>query len=475
MKETKIVLVNPPLSAKEQAGSFAEIANIMQPLGIGYIAAVLEKEDFDVKIIDCRPLYMNTKNLIEKLKKISPDVIGFTSTVLEIGRSCQISKLLKKLLPNSLLIIGGPHLTSLPTETMKNSAFDIGVIGEGEMTMLDIVKHIENNDLNFENIDGIIYRENKELRITKHRAYIKDLDSLPFPARHLFPPLSKYNPVPASFIKLPLGHIMTSRGCPYQCIFCDRKVFGNLVRMRSPKNVCDELEELIDVYGAREVKFFDDTFTLNINRIFKLCDEMERRGINIPWSCLTRVNVVTRELLFRMKEAGCWQVAFGLESGDQRMLDKMKKGITIKESIQAVKWAKEAGLNVRAYFVLGMPGETLESIEKTSKFACSLPLDIVTFYTLTLYPGNELYEIAKREGKILHDDYSQYNPIIDVNESRLAYVPEGMTEKELKLAIAKIHKEFYLRPSYIIRQLLSIRRLKDIVRYWKGFKTIVSM
>jgi radical SAM superfamily enzyme YgiQ (UPF0313 family) len=202
---------------------------------------------------------------------------------------------------------------------------------------------------------------------------------------------------------------------------------------------------------------------------------MERRGIRIPWSCLTRVNVVSRELLFRMKEMGCWQVAFGLESGDQDMLNRMKKGITLEQSRNAVRWTKEAGLNVRAYFVIGMPSETLESISKTSKFAQSLPIDVVTFYTLTLYPGNELYEIAKREGTILHDDYSQYNPIIDVEEGRPAYVPEGMTEKELKIAIAKTHKNFYFRPSYIIRQLLSIRRFDDIVRYWKGFKTIAKM
>jgi anaerobic magnesium-protoporphyrin IX monomethyl ester cyclase len=475
MKETSIVLVNPPLSAKEQAGSFADVANIMQPLGIGYIAAVLEKEQFPVRILDCRPMKMTVEGLMEELKRAKPDIIGLTATVLEIARSCDISKELKKALPDSLLVIGGPHVTSLPTETMKNSGFDIGAIGEGEMTMLEIAQHVENNNFDFSDVDGIIYRNNGELKINKPRAYIQDLDSLPFPARHLFPPLSDYSPVPASYIKLPLGHMMTSRGCPFQCIFCDRKVFGNMTRMRSPKNVVDELEELINVHGAKEVKFFDDTFTLDQDRAFKIFDEMERRDIKIPWSCLTRVNVVSRELLFRMKEMGCWQVAFGLESGDQDMLNRMKKGITLEQSRNAVRWTKEAGLNVRAYFVIGMPSETLESISKTSKFAQSLPIDVVTFYTLTLYPGNELYEIAKREGTILHDDYSQYNPIIDVEEGRPAYVPEGMTEKELKIAIAKTHKNFYFRPSYIIRQLLSIRRFDDIVRYWKGFKTIAKM
>lgn len=475
MNNVKTVLVNPPLSAKEQAGSFAKIANIMQPLGIGYIASVLEKEGFDVKIIDCIPSDMSIEDLIKELKTINPDVIGFTSTVLEIGKSCQISKELKKVLPNSLLVIGGAHLTSLPRETMENSVFDIGVIGEGEMTMLDIIEHIKNNDFNFENIKGIIYRKDGKFKITEPREYIKNLDSLPFPARHLFPDLSEYRPLAASYKKLPLGHLMTSRGCPFHCIFCDRKVFSSFVRMRSPKNVVDEVEELINVYGARSIKFFDDTFTLNNKRAFEICDEIIARGIKIPWTCLTRVDVVTKELFVKMKEASCWQVAFGLESGDQEMLNRMKKGITLEQSRNAVRWAKEAGLKVRAHFVLGMPGETLESIDKTSEFARSLSIDLVTFYNLTLYPGNELYAIAKREGTILHDDYSQFNPVIDVNESRLPYVPEGMTEKELKEAIAKLHKRFYLRYSYIIRQLLSIRSIEDVKGYWKGFKVIVGM
>lgn len=269
--------------------------------------------------------------------------------------------------------------------------------------------------------------------------------------------------------------MITSRGCPYQCIFCDRTVFGNRFRARSAESVVDEVEDLISVYGAREIKFFDDIPTMREDRMLEICDEMMDRGIRVPWSCTTRVDCVSKALLRRMKEAGCWQIVFGLESGSQKILDIVKKGTTLEQNRQAVAWAKEAGMNVRAFFVLGMPGETLETIDQTVQFAIDLEVDVPTFYVLALYPGNELYKIAQQEGKVLHHDFAQYTSIIDVHETRLSYVPEGMTEQELRNAIAAAYKKCYLRPKYILRQFLSIRGWEDVLRYWRGLKTITSM
>jgi anaerobic magnesium-protoporphyrin IX monomethyl ester cyclase len=471
----RIALVNPPLSAKEQAGSFANVANVMPPLGIGYIAAVLLRAGFDATIIDCRPRGIAVPDLIASLAADRPDIIGFTATVLEVARANEISRALKERLPETLLVLGGPHVTTLPEETLARGAFDLAVIGEGEQTMLEIAVAVRERRLDPTSIPGVAYRRDGHIVLTPPRPYIQDLDAMPFPARHLYPPLAEYRPIPASYRRLPLGHVMTSRGCPFQCIFCDRKVFGNHVRMRSPANVVDEIQELVEVHGAREVKFFDDTFTLDNDRIAELCAELGRRGLRIPWSCLTRANLVTAPLLMTMKQAGCWQVAFGLESGDPEMLKRMKKGITVEQGRAAVLAAHAAGLNVRAYFVLGMPGETLASIRRTVEFAKSLPIDALTFYVLTLYPGNELYAQAKREGRILHEDYTQFNPIPDVREGRLAYLPEGITEPEFKHAIARAHRDFYLRPGYIARQLLAVRGPGDLVRYWRGFLAIIGM
>ena len=471
----KIILVNPSLTAKEQAGNLEVVENVMRSLGIGYIAAVLEKNNFNVEIIDSRVDRLSEEQLIAQLKEKNPDVIGFTSTILEINRVVKLSNKIKKekLFPNSKLILGGPQFTSNPEETMRESGFDIGVYGEGEYSFLELCKALEAK-ASLREIKGLYIRENGKIIFTGQRELIQNLDELPFPARHLYPALANYRPVPASYIRSPVDGILTSRGCPYKCIFCDHGSTGRSFRARSAKSVVDELEFMIKESKIKEFRIYDDTFTLNRQRVVEICNEIINRKLNLSWCCMTRVNHVDLELLKLMKKAGCWQVHFGLESGDQRMLNIMKKGVTVQQNRDAVIWAKKAGLNVRVFFVLGIPGETKESMRTTIEFAKSLPIDVATFYAVTLYPGNELFEIAKKGGKVLHNDYSQYNPLID-EKTHLAYVPEGMTEEEFKSTVTKSYKEFYFRPRYLLNQVLSIRRINDLKRYWMGFKAVKGM
>src|SRR3990172_3353198 len=471
----KIVLISPPLSMDKQAGSLKDIANVLPTLGIGYIAAVLEKEGFNVKIIDCIGDNLYPDDVLKILLDDPPDIIGFTATILTINAVINMSKMFRKRFPDTIFVIGGPHLTSLPEKTFEKGDFDMGIIGEGEFTLLELAREISKGGMNFKGIKGLVYRDNGNIIVNPPRPFAEDLDSIPFPARHLYPPLIKYKPVPASYKKLPVGLIISSRGCPYQCTFCDRKVFGNKFRAHSPQYVVDEIEELINKHGAREIRFMDDIFTMNKKRTVDICEEILKRGIKIPWTCLARVNAVNPDILKKMKQAGCWQVIYGIESGDQNMLDKMKKGVTVEQNEQAIQWSKEAGLNVRATFVFGFPGETLESIKKTVEFAKKSRLDVVNFFTLVLFPGNELYQVAKREGTVIHEDYDQYTSMVDTENTRLHYIPEGMTEVELKNAIRQAYRDYYFRPSYMIRQLLSIRDIGDINRYWKAFKSITSM
>lgn len=471
----KIVFVDPPMTAEKQAGSLKDVANIIPSLGIGYVAAVLEKHGYEPKIIDNRIQYTEYEQLSQKLRELNPDVIAFTSTILAIDACTALAKKLKNDFPDKLFVLGGPHITSLPKQTMENKVFDLGVLGEGEYTFLDLMRELEKPKPDLGKVKGLVFRKARKLVFTEPRPFVENLDELPFPALHLYPPLNKYHPVPASYKKLPFVHIMSSRGCPYQCIFCDRTVFGNRFRARSAKNVADEIEHLIKDFGIKEFKFFDDMFSLDQQRVMDICNELERRKIHLPWSCTTRVDRVSEELIKRMAEAGCWQIAFGLESGSQKILDKMKKGIKLEQSRKAVKWCQKYGIDVRAFFVLGMPGETKETIRETVQFAKDLGLDMPTFYTLMIYPGNELFHIVHKEGKLLHSDFSQYSSLINVNETKLHYVPEGMTEDELKHAISWAYKSFFLDPRYILRQFLKIRSLEDIKRYWAGFKTIVRM
>lgn len=476
-KDPKIVFISPPLSDEEQASALKGIANVVMPLGIGYIASNLIKNNFkNVKIIDCRALKITEKKLIDILKKDNFEIICFTTTILDINRVNRLTKELKKIFPNSLFVIGGPQMTSNPKLTMEKGIFDIGVYNEAEFSFVEIVKEYMKDHPDYKNIKGIYFRkEDGTIEFTGLRPFLENLDELPFPARELYPSLEVYRPVPASYKELPSATIVTSRGCPYKCIYCDHGATGNRFRAMSPKRVVDEIKEIMKKYGAKDIRFFDDIFTLNRQRVHEICDEILKRKLKFSWSCMTRTDCVDRNLLFKMKKAGCWQIQYGLESGSQKILDIMKKGLTLKKSRDAVIWAHEAGINVRGFFVVGMPGETKETIQETVDFAKSLPIDIANFYVVTLYPGSELYNIAQKEGTVMHENLEQYNPLIDVEKSTLSYVPKGMTEKELKEAIVKAHRDFYLRTSYLIKQILTIRSLEDIKRYIRGSLAVLNM
>ncbi|MBN2452697.1 MAG: cobalamin-dependent protein [Candidatus Omnitrophica bacterium] len=471
----KVLFISPPLSISKQAGGLKDIANVLPTMGVGYIAALLEKNGIKVKIMDCIGEPKTLDEIIGRIGRESPDVIGITATILTINTANDMAGEIKKSFPGVPLVIGGPQLCSAPEKTMREGPYDIGVLGEGEETMLELVNAMMAGRTDYSDIKGLALRKDGAVAFTKERLYIDDLDSLPFPARHLYPSLDRYRPVPASYIKKPVGLMISSRGCPYQCIFCDRKVFGNRFRAHSPKYVVDEMEHVIRVHGAKEIRFMDDTFTLDIGRVEGICDEILKRKMKVPWTCLTRVNTVNLDILRKMKRAGCWQVIYGIESGDQRMLNIIRKGVTVEQNENGIRLAKKAGLNVRATFVFGLPGETLETIKRTVEFAKRMRLDVVNFFTVILFPGNELYLMAKKAGKILHEDYNEYTSLIDAEETKLHYIPDGMTEKELKNAIVGAYRSYYFRPAYIMRQLLSIRGAEDISRYFTAFRSIVSM
>jgi radical SAM superfamily enzyme YgiQ (UPF0313 family) len=362
---------------------------------------------------------------------------------------------------------------------MRRDVFDIGVLGEGEITFLELMRKLRDADgmldrLDLASIDGIIYRDGEDLVVTKPREFIKDLSQLPLPARDLYPPLSAYHPTPASYRRLPLGHLLTSRGCPYQCNFCDRKIFGTKYRKNSAEMVVAEIEELVKRYGAKEIKFYDDIFILDRARFFKIFELIRSKGLEFPWTCHSRVDNLDMELLREMKRMGCWQILFGLESGDQHNLDLLKKGFAIAKAREAVEMAKREGFSIRADFMVGFPGETKESLRKTVEFAKSLRIDVAHFNVFTPFPGTDLYQLALKEGKILHSDYDSYR-MHSAKEARLPYVPEDFTEEELKRMAVKAHKEFYLRPRYVLEQAMSIRSVTDLARYAGGLRAIVGM
>ena len=388
-EDMRTLLINTPYM-------FSECPTI--PLGLTYIAAVLEKNGFAVEVLDLLVSKYSDEKVIRKVEDYKPDVVGANSVTMSFPAASKILRLVKKVDEDILTVAGGPHVTFSDVRTLEEAPWiDVVVRGEGEYTTLDIVKGKD-----FKDIDGITYREDGEIVRNRDRKLIENLDELPFPARHLLP-LSKYMAYHSGC------SLITGRGCPHRCIFCvGSKMMGRRVRLRNPKLVVDEVEEVLG-YGFDEVIFEDDTFTLNHKHAFAICDEIISRGLKFKWCANARVDTVTRELLEKMKEAGCHFIMFGTESGNQEILDTCKKRITLEEIREAVKMTKELGIGVLSSFILGLPGETKETIQQTMKFAEELG-PFYGFHILAPFPGSEVRERANELGiVILTDDWSKYD------------------------------------------------------------------
>jgi radical SAM superfamily enzyme YgiQ (UPF0313 family) len=445
--------------------------NVIPALGLGYLAAVAEREGHEVRILDCAR-GLGWEAIAEEGLSFKPDVVGVTATTPTFKNAVKAARMLREILPGAAYVVGGPHPTSVPENAAAAGVFDYLVIGEGELTFAELLRYLEGKGPErAEDIAGLAFRRNGQVVRTAPRKRIEDLDSIPFPARHLLPPLRQYHPTPASYRKLPLAHIMTSRGCPSRCKFCDRSIFGEKYRTRSADNVLAEVEEVVSKYGAREVRFFDDAFTVNRKRVEEISRGLRQFRPRLPWTCLTKVSSVDPDLLQTMREAGCWQVLFGLESGDDRIMATLGKNTTVEECRRAVGWARQAGMRVRAAFILGTPAETTETLNKTLEFAKELPLDVAHFNKFVPFPGSEFYRELVKQGRRL--DFSGSSSTLD--HDALIYVPEAVGPEEYRDFLDRAHKEFYLRPSYVLRRLSGVRTFTELWGQVKGFLAIRSM
>jgi anaerobic magnesium-protoporphyrin IX monomethyl ester cyclase len=465
----RILLIDVPFELQEAAGKdggSAAILNVIPSLGLAYLAAVAEREGHEVRILDCAR-GLGWDSVRNEGIAFRPDVVGMTATTLTFKNAVKTAHLLREILPDAALVVGGPHPTADPEHAAATQAFDFLVLGEGEVTFIELLKHIAGQGpARPEDINGLAFWRDDRAVITPPRTRLDDLDSLPFPARHLLPPLSEYHPTPASCRKLPHAHIMSSRGCPSHCSFCDRSIFGTKYRARSADNVLAEVHELVHRHGAREIRFFDDTFTLNRSRLEAICQGLRAFRPRLPWTCLTKVTTVDLDMLRMMRKAGCWQVLFGLESGDDRVLETLGKETTVQKNRQAVAWARQAGLRVRGDFIVGTPHETLESLENTLKLAKELPIDYAHFNKFIPFPGTEFYRQLTQQG--LRFDFDSTLDF-ELDHDVLVYVPLGIAPDDYRRFLDRAYREFYLRPRYILRRLFAMRTLTELRGQMQGF------
>ncbi len=421
-------------------------------LGLGYLAAVLEKNGYQVDVIDCQILKLSLEDFRAEISKRKPDIVGVTSSTLTYQTGLKLIKIAKEALPNSVIVAGGPHVTFWDDYALEECPeLDVVVRREGEHTLLELVQRIEAGE-SYLNVIGTTVRSDGKILRNPDRPYIEDLDSLPFPARHLWP-MERFRELED------ILYLAASRGCVYWCEFCTTvRMHGRKYRMRSPQNVVDELEFLHETYGIKKFTFCDDAFTVDQERIEVLCNEILKRGLKIEWNCGSRVDMVTKELLLKMKEAGCVSFWCGLESGTQQVLDAMKKGITPELTQKVLGWVREAGMKPVPNVILGFPGETKESAWSTIKFVEKVAPDAVGFYNVaTPFPGTPMYDIVKKNGWLRVTDFDLYDT------TRPIFETPHLSMKELgKLREGAFH-HYYLRRAYFLEKSRRFRLSTAIV------------
>ena len=457
-KIQKILLIDPPMTRSKDFSTDKLRIGILPPLGLAYIAAVLEQEKYSIKILDCtaegysdKPVEIKNKiryglgdgAIKSAIQKFQPDLVGisclFSNKADDMHNVCKITKEINR---DTIIAVGGIHVTVLPEETLKDGNIDFVVLGEGEYTFRDLIETL-NSDNDLSKINGLCYRSNQKIIINQKSNFIENLDELPFPARHLLPMdfyLKTISPH-CGFKRTPFTSMITSRGCPQSCTFCELKhLWGKKYRVRSAESVLDEIEFLIENYGIKEIHFEDDNLTANNKRAIKIFDGMIDRKFDITWSVPSGLSVfyLNKKILQKMKQSGCYSISIAIESGDEYVLHHlMKKPVNLKKVKPLINEARKMGLSVRGFYMIGFPGETKEQINKTINFAKNAGTDWTHIFIATPHYGTEMREICEKENYISKEnqDFEKwfYEPTIVTPEFNPDYLMKLYEETNLDI------------------------------------------
>ncbi|PIQ87316.1 MAG: hypothetical protein COV73_03580 [Candidatus Omnitrophica bacterium CG11_big_fil_rev_8_21_14_0_20_43_6] len=453
----KALLINPPtgLYVREDrcqsSVSDFTVSVTRPPMDLMMMASSLEAVKVICRIKDYPMEGGGWDSFKKDFSDFNPDLLVLSITTPTIKDDFLALAIAREVNPQVLTVAKGAHFSIYDSQILKEyENLDIIIKGESET----VIREIITGD-NWASIPGISYRVKGEIKINKPRPFLNDLDKLPFPARHLVRNKLYVRPDTQE----PMAVIETSRGCPYDCIFClVKEVAGKKVRCRSPKIVVDEIEECVNKYNIRNFHFKSDTFTWNKPWVLELCQEIRKRKLKIEWICNSRVDTLDNERLLWMKKAGCWAIGLGVESGNQQILDKIKKGITLGQAKQAVTLCRKLGVKTYAYFIIGFPWDTEESINDSLSFALKLKPAFLDFFFPYPFPGTELEMIAK--------DYYLMPVNLEVNAYAEPVMNTLVLSKE-RLSVIRKHalRKFYLRPGYIFSTLCSIKSPGELLNY----------
>lgn len=433
---------------------------ILPPLGISYVGAALEKAGHEVRIIDAQALVLSRQDVYQELKEFKPYLIGVTTKTPNLYGALEACRVAKS--ADAKVVIGGPHTELFPKECLSFDFIDYAILGEGENAMIQLANALENG-LSVYEIDGLCFRgDDGNIQVNK-AAIVNDVDSVPWPARHLLP-MSNYS----SIIGLhPTTTMITSRGCPFHCAFCVKQEADKKTRFRDPVDVVDEMEMLVKDYKIREIMFYDDVFTMRRQHVYGICEEILKRSLRVRWEAPTRVDCTTKEMFELMAKAGCLRVRFGVESGDIDILRLMRKRSNLELAIKAVEAARSTGLRTFAYFIVGYLGETQEQFNNTVELAKRLPLDSVMFTAATPLPGTLLHKQAAEAGLVDSNYWREF--ALGKVDSRINYLVQ-----DAPIRVRKAYRSFYFRPKYVMSKLLEIDSVDTLKKYWDAFIGLVN-
>lgn len=457
----KVVLIRPP----DPRGEISILSHTT-PINLGYLAAYLIKNGSEVKIWDYETEQFLPEVFIKRIAASQPKIIGFSCFTSTIINGHKLAKIVKENFPSTVTLVGGPHSSAFPKRTLEEfPCFDLVVMGEGEETLLEVFRAIENNQ-GWPGIKGLAYRTESGIKEEEKRPLIENLDELPFPSRDLldFNFRRKGHVSRGISNKLKNTEIYTSRGCPIGCFFCAVRVtMGLRIRLRSADNVLAEAKECLERYHFDHLAIADDSFTYNQERAAKICEGFQRMGVK-SWHCEgTRVDIVSPELLKLMAKTGCQKIVFGVESGSPRILELIGKRITIEQVKNAFKWAREAGIKyIEGDYIIGShPSETQEDLKKTLDLIKETKPDLISVTTIVPYPGTPVYDLMKERGYIFSEDWEKFVMLDQLPLWRTEFFsPEDLLKLQRNLL-----KSFYLRPAYLLHILGKLRNF-DEMRYW---------
>lgn len=467
----KVLLVAPPWEGLYGAYKpAARVGVLYPPLGLCYIAASLKAANHEVRLIDAEAEGFGIKDIMQKVAEFSPDIVGITSVSPLWPQAKKLCSAIKNRF-GIKVILGGPHITNVEKEIFLEADFDYAIYGEGEGAFVELLRRIESGR-DVSGMPGIIYRKSQEIIKENHFGWARDIDSIPIPDRSLLNHDRYLWSVPRRGI-LKFTTILTTRGCPYRCIFCSQQhMFGNKVRLRDASKVVDEIEHIIRDLGINHLIFIDDTLTLKRDRVFDICDGIERRGLKLTWEGWTHANTVDEELLSRMKEVGLVRLSFGIESGNEEVLRRTKKGTTLEDVRRAYRVAKKVGLETRGSVILGLPYDTKETVRDTIEFVKSLDDCDQAYFNIAMpYPGTEMREMAFRgEGgvRLLTNDYTELrrhgNVVMEVND----------LSKETLLQLQKqAWLSFFLTPRRILYNFFRAGLKAGIINGWAFIRSFL--